>query len=439
MWGRSTTKAEKNVGKAAKTDVKALTMSLLEKLLPAERPFAVRLWDGTVLPGSENPPRATLVINESDTLGRVLEPPLDLAAGEAYIRGEIDIEGDHEAVFEVIETFGVRLSPLDWVQLAQGAATLRRHAGLGALPLGTVLRGRKHSKDRDRQAVQHHYDISNRFYELLLDKRLIYSCGYFPTGAESLDDAQTAKLELICRKLRLKPGEQLLDIGCGWGGLLIYAAEHYSVTGVGVTLSQRQLAEGNRRVAHAGLEGRIKLELRHYRDLGGEFDKIASVGMAEHVGRENLPEYFKTAFARLKPGGLMLNHAISQGARASDIPSTVISGELSERYIFPDGDIVPLWQSLKEAEETGFEVRDVEDLREHYASTLRLWAQNLDANWHEAVTEVGTEVARLRRFHLSAAALQFAYAHAALHQTLLAKPNSSGWVGVPPARADLYS
>ena len=437
MWGKTRDKETKEAAKEA--DVKAITLSLLGKLLPEERPFAVRLWDGTVLPSSTEPPKATLVIQGSDTMGRVLEPPLDLAAGEAYIRGDLDIEGDHEAVFEVIETFGPRLSPLDWVQLAQGAASLRRHAGLSSLPLGTVLRGRKHSKERDQQAVQHHYDISNRFYELLLDPRLIYSCAYFPTGDETLADAQTAKLELLCRKLRLKPGERLLDIGCGWGGLAIYAAQNYGVEVVGVTLSQKQLDEGRNRVEQAGLSDKIELELRHYRDIEGDFDKIVSVGMSEHVGGEQLPEYFKTAFDHLKPGGLMLNHAISQGSRANDIPTSVISGELSERYIFPDGEIIPIWQTLKTAEETGFEVRDVEDLREHYAKTLRFWAQNLDTNWDAMVAEVGTELARLRRFHLSAAALQFAYGHVALHQALLAKPDAVGGVKIPPSRDDIYA
>ncbi len=429
MWGRT----------GVKEDVKAQTLRLLGTLLPPERTFAVRLWDGTVLPSSTDSPRATLVIRESDTLGRVLEPPLDLSAGEAYIRGDLDIEGDLEAVFEVIETFGLRLSPLDWVRLAQDAATLRRHTGLSALPLGAVLRGRKHSRERDRQAVQHHYDVSNRFYELLLDERLVYSCAYFPEGDETLGEAQTAKLKLICRKLRLTPGERLLDIGCGWGGLALYAAQNYGVQVVGITLSQKQLDEAHARVKRAGLDGKIQLELRHYRDLEGGFDKIVSVGMAEHVGRGNLPDYFKTAFTHLKPGGLMLNHAISQGPRAHDVPSTVISGELSQRYIFPDGDIVPLWQSLQSAEETGFEVRDVENLREHYAKTLRLWAHNLEANWSAIVGEVGTEFARLRRFHLSAAALQFAYGHIALHQSLLAKPDAAGGVKLPPSRDDIYT
>lgn len=419
--------------------LKSLTLSLLEKILPEQRTFAVQLWDGTTLPASLDPPRAILILQKNDTLGRVLDPPLDLSLGEAYLRGELDIKGDLEAVFEVAETIGPRLSPLDWAQLARQAVALRKHAGVKSSALFAQLRGRQHTRERDRRAIQYHYDLSNRFYELWLDKRMVYSCAYFPEGIETLEQAQEAKLELICRKLRLKRGERLLDIGCGWGSLIIYAAQHYGVKALGITLSEQQLEEARRRVRAANLEDSVKVELLDYRDLQGEFDKIASIGMAEHVGEEKLRTYFQASWKRLRAGGLMLNHAISQGPpRSEQVSSKIISGRFLERYVFPDHEVVPIWKSLKAAEEVGFEARDVENWREHYAQTLRHWAQNLEDNWEVAVAEVGFEKARITRLYLSATAYQFTYGHVSIHQALLAKPDPRGRVALPPSRADLY-
>jgi cyclopropane-fatty-acyl-phospholipid synthase len=415
---------------------KELTLSLLERILPEERTVAVRLWDGSVLPATVQPARATLVLAQSDTLGRMLTPPIDLSAGEAFIRGDFDIEGDIEAAFEILTTLDLRFSPLDWLRLARDAAALGKHGRAGPLALAARLRGR--DKERDRLAIAYHYDVSNRFYELWLDRRMVYSCAYFPTGGETLDEAQEAKLELICRKLRLKPGERLLDIGCGWGGLVVYAAERYGVSALGVTVSQKQHEEASARVAAAGLEDKVSIKLRDYRELDGEFDKIASVGMAEHVGGDHLPTYFKVVWRCLRPGGLMLNHAISAGPAPPQGSGKAMSGEFAKRYVFPNGEILPLWRTLKDAEEAGFEARDVEDLREHYRATLRCWTKNLERRWDEAVGEVGLELARLRKLFLNVAAFQFAAGHVAIHQALLAKPDAYGRVELPPSRADLY-
>ncbi len=422
------------------TRTKQLTLRLLERVLPEERPFAVRLWDGTVLPAALPPgsdAAATLVLRDETALGAMLQLPLDLHMGEAYVRGDLEIEGEVETVFGLLEHARLGLSPLDWVGLTTEAAALRRHS---ARPdaLAARVRGRKHSRARDRQAVSFHYDLSNAFYKLWLDERMVYSCGYFPAGNETLDEAQTAKLELICRKLRLAPGERLLDIGCGWGGLVAYAAEHYGVRAVGVTLSERQLAEAEARLRATGLAEQVELRLQDYRDLTGTFDKIVSVGMAEHVGDEKIGGYFRTVWEHLKPGGLMLNHAISRGPRPSVVDARVVSGEFMRRYVFPDGEILPLWRSLQAAEAVGFEVRDVEDWREHYARTLRHWAQRLEAHRDEAIAEVGLERARLWRLYLHGCAHQFAYARLAIHQALLAKPGANGQVALPASRADLY-
>jgi cyclopropane-fatty-acyl-phospholipid synthase len=286
--------------------------------------------------------------------------------------------------------------------------------------------------------VQHHYDLPSAFYRLWLDERMVYSCAYFPTGKETLDEAQAAKLEHICRKLRLRPGERLLDIGCGWGGLALYAAERYGVEVTGITLSEEQLQEARERARQAGLGGKVRIEPLDYREVGGQFDKVVSVGMAEHVGRANLGRYFQAAFERLRPGGLFLHHAIAQGPVRRKTPAWAASGEFMRQYIFPDGEILPLWVNLQEAETAGFEVRDVEDLREHYARTLRLWRERLEANCPRAAELVGPERVRLYRLYLAGSAHQFRFGHLAIHQSLLAKPGEDGQVELPPNRADLY-
>lgn len=418
------------------TDARSVTLDLLGRLLPHRRRFDVRLWDGTVWPAAPGPARATLVLKQG-ALASALQPPVDLSVGEAFMRGQLDVEGDLLAVFETLEDALPRLKPGDWLALARDAAQLGlTRAGAGQL--GARLRGAAHSRSRDKQAVQHHYDVSNAFYQLWLDARMVYSCAYFPQGNETLDGAQEAKLELICRKLRLKKGERLLDIGSGWGGLAIYAAQRHGATVLGVTLSQRQLEEARARAKAAGLEGQVRFELTDYRDVPGEYDKISSVGMAEHVGDAGQEAYFRAARARLKPGGLMLNHAISRGPVTLTAAPAAASGQFVQRYIFPDGSILPLWRSLQAAEDCGFEVRDVEDLREHYAKTLRLWLARLEDRWPTAVNEVGTERARLWRLYLAGSAHQFAYGHLSLHQSLLARPGENAEVGLPPSRADLY-
>ncbi|MER3482031.1 MAG: SAM-dependent methyltransferase [Meiothermus sp.] len=402
---------------------------LLEQVLP-HRAFAVRFWDDSVLPPTAQP-KATLVLRS--WLPERLALPLDLTLGEAFIRSDIEIEGDPEAVLSALETPQLPKTPREW---GSWLGTALKTAGIGAF--AAQLRGAAHSRTRDRQAVQHHYDLSNDFYRLWLDERMVYSCAYFPTMGETLDQAQAAKLEHICRKLRLKPGERLLDIGCGWGGLVIYAAQNYAVEAVGITLSEQQLAEARKRVQQAGLEGRVQIELLDYREVKGQFDKVVSVGMAEHVGRTNLPRYFRAAHEALKAGGLFLHHAIAQGPVPPKTPTWATSGEFMRQYIFPDGEILPLWTNLEEAEKVGFEVRDVEDLREHYARTLMLWRERLEARFPEAERLVGAERARLYRLYLAGSAHQFIFGHLAIHQTLLAKPGEGGKVELPPSRADIY-
>jgi cyclopropane-fatty-acyl-phospholipid synthase len=268
---------------------------------------------------------------------------------------------------------------------------------------------------------------------------MVYSCAYFPEGDEDLDTAQEKKLEHIARKLRLAPGERLLDIGAGWGGLVLFAAERYGVRAVGVTVAEQQVRYARDQVRRRGLEGRVEVRPEDYREVRGRFDKIASVGMAEHVGRANLPEYFRTAYANLEPGGLMLHHVITRGPVPGRFPGELASGEFLRRYVFPDGEILPLWTHLQAAEAAGFEVRDVEDWREHYAVTLRHWVRRLNARFAEAAAEVGEARARLWRLYMSVSAYQFAAGHLAVHQVLLAKPDGRGQVPLPRSRAWIYT
>ena len=422
--------------------VRAATLRLLGTLLPAERGFDLELWDGTVLPASRTPAQARLTLKTEHALGRMLRLPVDLALGEAYLRGDFDIEGDFGAVAGLADDFGELPTLAQVPGLLADVDLLRRGAGEMPRPVSVSLEGEQHSRERDQQAIQYHYDVSNDFYKLWLDERMVYSCAYFPSGQETLDEAQTAKLDYICRKLQLRPGERLLDIGCGWGGLSLYAAQHYGVQVLGVTLSQAQLQEGQARVRAAGLEGQVHLELRDYRDVlsrgPAQFDKIASVGMAEHVGRRNMPEYFRSAYAALKPGGLMLNHAIGDGIGQARVPMWLQSGNFARKYVFPDGELLPVWETLKYASEQLFEVRDVENLREHYALTIGHWAARLEAHRPEALDLLGEERLRLWRLYLGATSYYFRKGHLTLFQSLLAKPDAERAVPLPLSRAGLY-
>ncbi len=306
--------------------------------------------------------------------------------------------------------------------------------------------GRRHSLRRDAEAIQSHYDLGNEFYALWLDPAMVYSCACFPTGVESLAEAQRAKLDHICRKLRLRSGERLLDIGCGWGGLILHAAREYGVQAFGITLSPSQADWASDRIRDAGLADRCIVEVRDYRSLAGlpPFDKVVSVGMCEHVGRERLADYFAAAWAALRPGGLFLNHCIVSGQDPASGKRGIRKrlwreGRFTDRHVFPDGQLPLLGPMLAVAERQGFETRDVESLREHYALTLRHWVRRLEHAREEAMALTSAETYRTWRIYMANSARQFAAGRLGLVQALLARPDAEGMVPLPPTRADLYA
>lgn len=414
------------------------TERILDRLFSARRPFTVRLWNGATIPAAGDA-QFTIALTHPGALRRMLLPPTDLSAGEAFVRGDFDVEGDLEAAVAVMAQAALSQSPREWIQVGLWAWTLPRTTAGGTVLPRAQLSGRRHSLARDRTAVRYHYDVGNDFYSLWLDRRLVYSCAYFPLGTEDLDAAQEAKLEHICRKLRLRPGERLLDIGCGWGGLVRYAAARYGVHALGVTLSEPQAGYAQEQIRADGLEGRAEVRVVDYREVKDEpFDKLVSVGMFEHVGRERLPEYFRQAWALLRPGGLFLNHGIAARPTAVIRRTRGLGPSFMQAHIFPDGELEPIADTLVAAEAVGFEVRDVENLREHYARTLRLWLRNLDAQSQRAVEVAGEGRFRTWRLFLAASAQGFAAGRTEVFQTLLARPDASGAVALPWSRTYLY-
>ncbi len=401
------------------------------------RDFAVRLWDGSTLdPTAGEEARFTLVLNHPGSLRAMFWPPTELTLGEAYIYGDFDLEGDVTASFRLADHL---LRERHWatrerLKLALDLLRLPADSHRRSRPRPLRLSGSPRSLSRTREAIGYHYDTSNEFFRLWLDRRMVYSCAYFESGEDDLDTAQERKLDYICKKLRLRPGERLLDIGCGWGALLLHAAEHYRVSADGITLSTRQAELARQRVAERRRTADCRVELKDYRELEcrAQYDKLVSVGMFEHVGREGLVDYFSRAFALLRPGGIMLNHGI-----AAPTTSRRRGKSFTTTYLFPDGELVPVHTALAAAEAAGFEIRDVESLREHYALTLRHWLRRLEAHSEEANELVGSLIPRIWRLSWAGATHGFESGRLNLYQVLLVKPER-GRSRLPLTRADLY-
>jgi cyclopropane-fatty-acyl-phospholipid synthase len=370
--------------------------------------------------------RLTLTINHPGVVRALLLTQDLMVLPEAYLQGLIEVDGSLDALLPLIQT-----NPHGSIQRKQ---FLRAWLEAWMLPRLPGLRSsgsfwtawRRHTRDRDRQAIQSHYDLGNSFYRLWLDPHLVYSCAYFAQPQTSLQDAQEAKLDLICRKLQLSPGESMLDVGCGWGALLRWAVTRYGVTGYGITLSQEQFDYNQQQIAAAGLRDRLKVELLDYRDLPKTptFDKIVSVGMIEHVGIRNYPVYFQALHAALKPGGLLLNHAINSAV----IYNGSSWGErFIARYIFPDGELATLSQTLVAAEDNGWEIVDVDAWRPHYAETLRRWARNIDAASDQVIACIGKPRFNIWRLYLLGCAFAFQNNAQGIYQTLLRRKADADW------------
>jgi cyclopropane-fatty-acyl-phospholipid synthase len=406
---------------------------LVTRLVGEEPPFRIRFWDGSAF-GPDDAP-ATIVIRTPRALRRVATAPGELGLGRAYVAGEIELEGDLESVLTLGDLGpDFLLGPGGWfraVRAVAGAGGLRP-LRLPPPPEEARLRGRRHTRQRDAAAISHHYDISNDFYRLVLGPTMTYSCAYFASPRSSLEEAQGDKHELIGRKLGLRPGERVLDVGCGWGTLAIHAAARFGVSVVGVTLSRRQAELAEKRVADAGMGDRVEIRLQDERDVDdGPYDAITSVGMFEHVGAKRLGDYFGHLHALLRPQGRVLNHGIS---RPPGRQTRFVRRGFIDRYVFPDGDLHEVGAVVSVMQRAGFEVRDLESLREHYALTLRRWVANLEASRPEAVALVGEGRYRVWRLYMAAAARNFEAGRTQVHQ-ILGVRSEGGWSGRPLRRS----
>ena len=409
--------------------------------------LALRLWDGTTLvlgnaAIDDAQPKYTLVCRSPSVIRSLVLGRDPLRLPEAYFRGDIDIEGDFFAALGLKDhLWAIRMSTLERLGILFSAAKLRTafvenpDAGTGSpLKRRSV---KAHSKVENQDAIAFHYDVSNAFYALWLDQSMVYSCAYFEHPTDELDDAQYAKLDHICRKLLLQPGDHLLDIGCGWGALIIHAARHFGVYAHGITLSQRQLTLARKHIMQAGLQDRVEAELRDYRDLVGEsvYDKVASVGMFEHVGLRNLPLYFATVNRLLKPAGLFLNHGITHDVEGWHKTS---STEFINRYVFPDGELDTVSNIQRHMESAKFEIADVEGLRPHYALTLRHWVARLERHHAEALHYVSESTWRIWRLYMAACALEFESGEIGVYQILACKRALGSISSMPLTRQHMY-
>ena len=416
---------------------------VLEHLLGSPVPLALRAWDGS----SIGPPDApvTVELHSPTALTHLLWAPGELGLARAHVSGALDIDGDvfallgvRDAIAAPDEHVSVSFGPAGWAELARVARRLGVVGRRPPLPPEEVKPpGRLHSRRRDAAAISHHYDVGNEFYELLLGPSMTYSCAYW-YDADDLDlaGAQAAKHELVCRKLGLESGMRLLDVGCGWGSMAIHAARHHGARVVGITISEEQAAGARERVAAAGLADRVEIRVQDYRDTDdGPFDAISSIGMFEHVGEQQMAAYLRCLRQLVRPGGRVLNHAISRPDPDDD--AGVSPRSFMGRYVFPDAALLEVGTVVSSMQRTGLEVRDVHSLREHYARTLRAWVANLEGDWDRAQRLVGPGRARVWRLYLAGCALGFEQGRTSIHQVLAVRPTARGESGMPADRSSL--
>lgn len=419
---------------------------LVHAALGEDLAIKVRCWDGSeVGPGDAS---LLLRIENRRALRRLLWSPNELGFARAYVSGDIQIEGD---VFAGLDEIARAAVPEHGPGVVVDAAT-KRALAKAAFTLGLVglppapppeearMSGRRHTRHRDADAIAHHYDVGNDFYRIVLGESMTYSCAYWaqPPGPDfDLSAAQVAKCELVARKLGLVPGMRVLDVGCGWGTFALHAARTHGVHVVGVTISREQAEYATKRMADEGVSDLVDIRVQDYRDVrDGPFDAISSIGMAEHVGAAMLRVYAADLFGLLRPGGRLLNHAISRRPGQSTAFS---KRSFIERYVFPDGELLPMAMMIEAIEGVGFEVRDVESLREHYALTLRAWVANLEAGWDDAVAATSPARARIWRLYMAGSALAFEANRIGVNQVLAVKPSPAGASGMPRTRGELLN
>ncbi|MEV0442271.1 cyclopropane-fatty-acyl-phospholipid synthase family protein [Streptomyces spectabilis] len=422
-------------------DAASRLKNIAEQVLGARLPVRIRAWDGS----EAGPPGApVLVVRHRRALRRLLWKPGELGLARAWVAGDLDVEGDLYRALDLLAEF-IWERDDDAPTLAESLrdpkvrAAVRSLLALAApflpppVPREEMRRhGRlhRHTKGSDKQAISHHYDVGNDFYELVLGPSMVYSCAYWESPDGTLEDAQRDKLELICRKLALKPGMRLLDVGCGWGSMAIHAAREHGVRVVGVTLSREQAAYARKRIAEEGLTDRVEIRVQDYRDVrDGPYDAISSVGMAEHVGADRYLDYARDLHTLLKPGGRLLNHQIARRPLGDETAYSV--DEFIDAYVFPDGELAPLGTTVGLLEQAGFEVRDVESIREHYAHTLRRWVANLEADWPRGQRLTSPGRARIWRLYMAASALAFERNRIGVNQVLVVRTKEDGNSGMP--------
>jgi cyclopropane-fatty-acyl-phospholipid synthase len=385
----------------------------IERAFP-DRPFTIELWDGSRVPSTDGD-GPTFKARSKDALAYAVAAPGQLGLGRAYVAGEIEID-DIDGVIGVLNEW--KPPPVGAAAKARLIAAALRAAGVRRPPpppkAEMHLRGRKHTTKRDREAVRHHYDVGNEFFSLFLDESMTYSCAIFSRGAKSLAAAQDTKLELVCTKLDLQPGQRVLDVGCGWGSFVMHAAQRHGVEAVGITLSENQAELARKRVADAGLSDKVEIRVQDYRELAGEnFDAVASIGMVEHVGESQIDVYAEQLASMLRPGGRLLNHGISRLRHGN-----IEGGPFSERYVFPDGETTHVSRVILALERAGFIVQHVEEFGSDYAETLRHWIRNLDENIERAEELAGPERLRVWRLYLRAARNGFEIDFTSVYQVL---------------------
>lgn len=400
---------------------------ILHALGRGDLPIAIAAYDGSRA-GPEDA-SATLIVRSRTALGRIARTPGELGFARAYVAGELDIEGDlYAAIGALFDRLRNGISPGSALGFLRGVGW-EIFRLVPPPPEEARPRGRPHAKRRDAEAISHHYDVGNRFYELVLGPAMIYSCAVWESPQVGLEAAQAAKCELICRKLGLEPGMRLLDIGCGWGSLVRHAARHHGAQAVGVTISEEQAAWARARVRSAGLSDRIEIRLQDYRDItDGPYDAVSSVGMFEHVGIDGVGQYVQTCHDLVRPGGRVLNHGITRPESGQAIDPRSFVG----RYVFPDSALPEVGELVSASHRAGLEVRHSETLREHYALTLRAWVSNLERNWEECVRLVGEPRARIWRLYMVGSAVNFERGIIQVHQVLGVRPGADHHLPLRP-------